>query len=286
MPDLWNRRLTAQSFQLAVPLTGPLRMESALARRSACSLTPLLQTEVSSPRLQLTAAADGTMLLRFTITAGCRREAERTGEELAQQICDLLSVQTNVAIGLSHEVRRAGGTTVFRELSAQEWDWVAGALIRVKLKHPTFLAAAGWFRRSLLASDAMESFCCAFQVIEKISLGYGRQAVSLPVDGCNHDDEHDRSPGVLLACLTSELCRQTISNVRALRRSLLNAGAPDERPACVPEGLQEGVQQLLPDVKAAAWSVMTAVRSCYLDQQSPLCAAQDDFLSPGPDESW
>lgn len=272
MQDYRNHSFAPQPFQLTVPLAGPLRMEVALSRRSAWSLTSRFGDE-SAPRIQLTEDTDSSLRLGFTITANSQRAAEQAGDELAQQTCDLLSVRTDVPIRpWPHDDDPVVHTTAVRQLTVEEWDWVSASLVRLKLTQPTFLAAAGWFRKALLTEDPMEAFCCCFQVIERISLGYGSAHRS---DSEHHPDE----PAALLAELTSDLCRETLRNVKTWRTGLLNAGSP-------PRDLVAGIRQLLPEIRAAAHQLLTAVRCCCLEEACTSFTQPAENPAGNEDQNW
>lgn len=289
--DFREDRAASQTFQLSVPLAGALRMDAALCRRSAWSLTSHFGDEPSAHRLQLTEDEQKTLCLNFTVNAVSLPAAERTGAELAEQICDLLSVWTSVAVWPATDGNlKPANTVACRELTVEEWDSVATTLLRARLTQPAFLVAAKWFRRALLATDVMEGFCCCFQVIERISLGYGQHAAAAdPSDQCG--------PAALLVQLTSDLCRHTMRNVRSWRAELMNKNSVHRQQAASlaadssaaaqeADRLLAGVRELLPEVQAAAQSVLTAVRRCYLGNGPTQSMLADEFSKGGPDQSW
>lgn len=247
-----------QRFRLNIRLAGDLVMDGELSRRSAWSLTSRFEGSQSA-EFQLTEDAARQLQLGFTITARSQLSAEVTGRDYANQICDLLAAVTSTAMqpiedGVPTTSGRPrtdpAGLCSQRELTKAEWDWVADSLLRLKINHPVYLAAAGWFRRGLLTEDPFESFCCCFQVIERIALGYGRE----PLPDVDDVPAADRQ---LLASLATDLCTRTLRRVHHCRDQVLSKDTAARQRS-------DELCGVLPEVRAAAGEVLCAVQRIHL----------------------
>jgi hypothetical protein len=72
---------------------------------------------------------------------------------------------------------------VDRTLTYEEWSWITGSLVALRINHPRYLAAASWFRKGLIGNDCLDDFCCFWRVIERIADSYADKSTWPEGDG-------------------------------------------------------------------------------------------------------
>jgi hypothetical protein len=188
MPDVDPSLAAAglHQFLMTAVLFGPVRPDQNLNRRTQRALkdhtsgrdffTDITLRESHQP---------GSMLIEYTVTATSPSSAERAGAVYLSQLCDLLSaaIRSPIRFFLPDEDARderfrtnGKATSLDRVLTEEEWHWIIGSLVYLRQKHPSYLAAASWYRKGLISSDVLDNFCCFWRVIERVAFSYADKA--------------------------------------------------------------------------------------------------------------
>ena len=219
----------------------------------------------------------GGMVVDYTMTASSRRSAERTGAVYLSQLCDLLSVVTQLPVRFympdedSRDERirtNRRATTIDGQLTEPEWAWITGNLVFLRREHPRFMAAASWYRKGLIGSDSLDDFCCFWRVIERLAYSYA--------DKSEWSDEDKKKPPVkkCVSQLTCDLFQKAsmpevfadpdaISQIVKLRNDLSHGNIP-----ITPEIIDTATSYLEP-LEDAAFAVLNKVRLSKLVCESP-----------------
>lgn len=174
--------VASSRFLLSAIVYGPVRPDSALHQCTQRALKGYTDGEEYFTDITLRDARQaGQMTIDFTVTASSPAGAERAGCFYLGQLCDLISAVTREPVKFllpsedSQQERNRGhrsSTHTDRILTKQEWDWIIGAVVSLRLQHPRFLAAASWYRKGLCGIDPLEVVCCYWRVVERLALSY------------------------------------------------------------------------------------------------------------------
>ena len=172
----------ASRFLLSAVVYGPVRPDRELHHLTQRALKGYTGGEEFFTDITLRDARQpGLMSIDFSVTASSPGGAQRAGIFYLGQLCDLLSAVPRQPLKFlmpgedSQQERIRGNRTsthTDRILTEQEWQWIIGSVVQLRLEHPRFLAAASWYRKGLCGIDPLEVVCCFWRVIERLSLSY------------------------------------------------------------------------------------------------------------------
>lgn len=164
---------------------GPIRPSPELNRHTQRALKGHSSGRDFFTDITLHDSRNGSMQVKYTVTANSPTGAERAGAVYLSQLCDLLSVVTRSSVWFympdedAHDERirlNRRASTVDRILSEEEWSWITGNLVFLRRDHPRFLAASSWYRKGLIGRDSLDGFCCYWRVIERLANSYAVKA--------------------------------------------------------------------------------------------------------------
>lgn len=257
-------------YRMVADVFGPVRPAPELHRRTQRALKGHTGgrdffTDITLHDVRSSAG----MRIEYMVTAASPAGAERAGAVYLSQLCDLISVVTRCPVWFympdedSREERirmHHRPSSVDRILSEGEWLWITGSLVYLRREHPRYLAAASWYRKGLIGSDALDDFCCYWRVIERLAYSYSDKS------GWTEDE---RAKSAVKKCvqqllddlfrgqITPELLQNAavVSKIIKMRNDLSHGNDP-----ITLEIIEESTAFLKP-LEDAAFSVLQGVRA-------------------------
>jgi hypothetical protein len=258
-------------FELNAILYGPIRPSRELDRMTQRALKGERGHEEFFTEITLRdTRRSGLMGVEFSVTASSPDGAQRAGIVYLGQLCDVLSSITRQPVRFlmpgedSREERMRGdrvSTHIDRILTHEEWNWVIGALVFLRQKHPRYLAASSWYRKGLCGIDPLEVACCYWRVIERLSLSYCDKG-KLPTDGkgklvcsaknCVRQFVTERGLAEVANGLLAD--EKSLNKIVELRNDVSHGNKP------ITPALIEDASQLIRPLEEAAYACLAVIR--------------------------
>jgi hypothetical protein len=265
-------------YVLEVVVFGPLRPAIDLQRTTQRALKAHSQGRDFFTEITLRESRHiGGMRVDYTVTASSPHAAERAGSVYLSQLCDLLSVLTRAPVWFympnedasEDRIRTNRRTTsIERILTEPEWSWITGNLVFLRREHPSFLAAASWYRKGIIGSDLIDNFCCFWRVIERLAFSYVDKST------WSEDERAKSAPRKCVSQLGSDLFQDTsvpeilgdsaiISRILKLRNDLSHGNIP------VTLDVIDAANEYLKPLEETAFSVLQRIKQQELILRNP-----------------
>jgi hypothetical protein len=188
-----DRQQMTNQYPMSVTLFGPLRPAADLDRRTERVIKAHSNERDHFTDITISESRNaGGLVVDYIVKALSPRSARRVGAVYLSQLCDLLSTVTQCPVKFymhDEDAREERGRLirqamrVDRTLTYEEWSWITGSLVALRINHPRYLAAASWFRKGLIGNDCLDDFCCFWRVIERIADSYADKSTWPEGDG-------------------------------------------------------------------------------------------------------